>query len=332
MVKVFRPDQFSEISAIPTAPGVSALDEARLVADAAEAHIVFLEDNAISARCSLWSQNTPKLEGAKLGYVGHYAATNRASSDHLLQRACEVLREQGCNVAVGPIDGDTWHRYRFVTEAGSEPPFFLEPANPAECPGYFSAFGFRPLAEYFSAIDADLAYHDPRAARVRLRLGSLGVTVRPFDMGDFLGELRRIYEVSCVSFADNFLYTPISEDRFVGQYQRIKPVVDPRLVLIAEHSGTPVGYLFSIPDTCRVRPGAPSDTLIIKTVAALPSRPYSGLGAVLADEVYQMARQLGYQRVIHALMHESNGSRNLSGRYGAAFRRYTLFSMPLKSL
>lgn len=41
------------------------------------------------------------------------------------------------------------------------------------------------------------------------------------------------------------------------------------------------------------------------------------------------ARALGFTRAIHALMHETNKSRNLSAHYAKTIRRYTLFSKKL---
>ena len=63
----------------------------------------------------------------------------------------------------------------------------------------------------------------------------------------------------------------------------------------------------------------------------LPGRAQAGLGAVLLAEVHAVAGRLGYQRAIHALMHETNPSRNLSAHYAGAIRRYTLFKRSLAS-
>jgi hypothetical protein len=41
------------------------------------------------------------------------------------------------------------------------------------------------------------------------------------------------------------------------------------------------------------------------------------------------ARELGYLRAIHALMHEQNASRNLSRHYAHPMRRYALFGKAL---
>jgi hypothetical protein len=39
-----------------------------------------------------------------------------------------------------------------------------------------------------------------------------------------------------------------------------------------------------------------------------------------------MAREAGYTRAIHALMHDANRSGNISSRYARPIRRYTLYA------
>jgi L-amino acid N-acyltransferase YncA len=73
------------------------------------------------------------------------------------------------------------------------------------------------------------------------------------------------------------------------------------------------------------------DTVIVKTVAVLPGRRLAGLGNVLVARCQQAARALGFRRAIHALMHESNNSRNLSAHYAKPFRRYTIFARDLEA-
>jgi hypothetical protein len=46
-------------------------------------------------------------------------------------------------------------------------------------------------------------------------------------------------------------------------------------------------------------------------------------------EVHAAAQSLGFTRAIHALMHQTNKSRNLSAHYARTIRRYTLFSKRL---
>jgi GNAT superfamily N-acetyltransferase len=283
------------------------------------------------AEASLWWTHVPPLAGERLGVIGGFAATDPEVAGQLLERATEALRSHGCTLAVGPMDGNTWRRYRFVTDAGTEPPFFLEPTNPPEWPGWWRSAGFAPLAEFYSSATTDLAGRDPRLDAVSARMAAEGVAIRPLEPAQFEAELRRIYEVSVVSFRENYLYTPLPQEAFLAQYRAIQNRVRPELVLLAEHAGRPVGYVFAMPDLAQAQRGAPVTTVIVKTLAVLPGRAYAGLGALLLGEVHTAARRLGFSRAIHALMHETNKSRNLSAHYAEVIRRYTLFSRRLNA-
>lgn len=310
-----------------TGPPLPAFDPETIARHGADEHLVWLDDDgAPRARASLWWKFAPPFEGHRLGAIGHYAASDPEAANALLQAAVARLREQGCTLAVGPMDGNTWRRYRWITERGSEPPFLMEPDNPDGYPAQWDAAGFRPLASYFSALNSDLSYEDAQVGRAGDRLHRAGVRLRSLDAGSFEEDLRRIYAVSVRSFVSNYLYTPLPEDAFLAQYTTIRERVRPELVLLAELDGEAVGYVFNVPDWLR---GPATETVIVKTVAVVPGRQVAGLGTWLVARAQIVARELGYRRVIHALMHESNNSLNLSARYAKPFRRYTLYSRPL---
>src|SRR5262249_20129041 len=154
-----------------------------------------------------------------------------------------------------PMDGNTWRRYRLLSERGSEPPFFLEPDNPDEWPGHFLNRGFTPLAEYYSTVIEDLKQHDPRLPEIERTVADKGITLRPINLERFDEELRSIYSLPLASFVQNFLYTPITEVEFMAQYRQVRPYVIPELVLIAERGGKPKGYVFAIPDLLQAQRG-----------------------------------------------------------------------------
>ncbi len=182
---------------------------------------------------------------------------SRGAAAEILRLACERLAEEGCSLAVAPIDGNTWQRYRLLTERGPEPLFFLEPDNPDDWPAHFTGNGFAALAEYYSAVNTDLGQDDMGHAEVAQQVAGRGITVRSVDLNRFDDELRAIYALSAVSFRDNFLYTPIAEDDFVAQYRGIRPYLKPEFVLLAERSGELVGFLFNVPDMLQAQRGQP---------------------------------------------------------------------------
>ena len=292
----------------------------------------FLENatGEVGARCSLWWRNTPAIEGHTVGYIGHYAVSDPAAAPALFDAAFKRLAAERCTLAVGPVDGNTWQRYRLLTERGTEPLFFLEPDNPDEWPGQFTTAGFTSLAQYSSALNCDLTMDGPRLAELEQKVAKLGITVQPLKAERFDEEMRRVYALSLLSFRANFLYTPISEADFLAQYAPIRPYMRPELVLLAERLGELVGYIFAIPNLLQAQSGRPMDTAIVKTMAVHPEHGGVGLGSLLMARCHQAALAMGFTRVIHALFHEANRSGRISGHTARVIRRYTLFARPLE--
>ena len=289
------------------------------------------ESRGARACCSLWWNKVPPFAAHTVGVIGHYASADDGAASALLEEALNTLRRQGCTVAIGPMDGNTWRHYRFVTELSAEPPFFWEPVNPLEWPLQFERAGFKPLAEYFSALNTNLALEDERIVRHTARLAERGIEIRTAEGENLEEQLGRIYDVSRVAFTQNFLYTEIPESAFRAQYAKILPHVHLELVLLAECGAELVGYLFAIPDLAQAARCEPIDTFLIKTVAILPNSYLRGLGSVLVARAHRQGLRFGFRRCIHALMHENNVSRNISGHYAETTRRYTIFSREISS-
>jgi GNAT superfamily N-acetyltransferase len=148
-------------------------------------------------------------------------------------------------------------------------------------------------------------------------------------MDHFDEELRQFYALALESFRNNFLYTPISEEDFLKQYQGIRPYIRPELVLIAEQRDRPIGFMLAVPDLLQAKRGQAIDTSIHKTFAVHPQFAGMGLGTLLGLRSQEAAYRLGYRRAIHALMHENNRSRRMSDHYARPIRRYTLFAKKL---
>lgn len=95
----------------------------------------------ISARASLWWSRTPDHGGMKTGMIGGFEASNGEAALCVLDKASDRLRGAGADLAVGPMDGNTWRRYRWMVESDGRGPFFLEPWNPPEYPQWWKDAG-----------------------------------------------------------------------------------------------------------------------------------------------------------------------------------------------
>ncbi len=268
---------------------------------------------------SLWYNATPILDGDKSGFIGHFFASDGDCARELLGFATALLKQKGCKRAIGPIDGNTFRRYRFVVESSNTSPFFMEPENPTAYPDYFTDQGFEQLATYSSSITpARSQLLDPTRRCTHVD----GVTIRTLDLSSIDHELEVLYRISCSAFENNFLYTPIDKTLFFNLYRRLTSIVDPNLVLVAESRKTPVGFVMTIPDFSNGK----SDTAILKTVARIPDDSLKGLGLMLIAESHARATTMGFKQMIHALYKDDNISVSYSTLAGAeVIRRYAVF-------
>ncbi len=280
------------------------------------------------SRCGIWFAR-PGSNGERYGVIGHYGARDGRQSQALLTAACDLLRDGGCSAVYGPMDGNTWKSYRFVTWSNGSPPFLMEPRNPPQWPEYWRQSGFAPSHEYISTLVTDLASIDPRLVKARTRLQEAGITWRPVDLGRFEDELKQVYRLSLAAFKKNVLYAEIDETSFLRQYLPFAGKIDAGYVLLAHDAAARCcGFIFAIPDLLQLQQGSSVDRLVIKTLAVHSHRSTAGLGAVLVDEVQRTAAKNGFTSAIHALMYAGNVSANI-GKGSTLLRRYALFGKTL---
>lgn len=314
---------------LATAPGVTSMPERDRRGHAPDRSLLLERAGILVARLSCWWAATPELDGRMVGAIGHYAAADRASGIEVLNAACDLLLRQGITLAAGPMDGNTWRRYRFIVDRGAEPAFALEPDNPDDWPDHWTAAGFEPLAFYASALNKALGETNARTDAAVARLREEGISIRALDPSRGDAELDRIFELSLRAFSDNVLYSPIGRDEFISQYKAVMPYVQPGLVFMAERGEALVGFMFALPDFLQRLRGRPVDTVILKTLAVDPSVRGLGLGGALLDLAQREGHARGFSRAIHALFHEANASGRISSRYAQPIRRYALFQRTL---
>lgn len=256
------------------------------------------------------------------GFIGHFeAADDPEAVGELLATACAWLRDTGVDRIVGPLNGDTWHRYRWNVGPHEASPFLLEPVNPEFYPRLWRDCGFLPLQTYVSQRIEDIPAVLGALGRVEEAIRDRGFCFRPFRLEEVDRELRRMYELSSVIFRDNFLYRPITWERFRALYVGVERLIEPGLVWFCEdRSGTPVGFVFSYPDSS---PGVVN----VKSLGRLPGRATAGLGGALMAQSLRGAVAAGRRRANMCLIRAGNQSGNLDRGHAQVFRSYVLYEV-----
>ncbi len=286
-------------------------------------------NGSLSGCAALWWRETPELDGVRIGAIGGFTAEDAESARTVLAAAEGKLRDAGCQIAVGPMNGNTWRRHRFVTDdCGGRGPFLMEPRNSAKFPQWWESAGYTVLSRYSSSL-IDLENNSETSPTLANRLIRSGVETHKLDTTRFDDELRAIHAVSVKSFSRNFLYTPLEEEAFLDTYRKIRAQVDPELVRIARRGDEVCGFVFGMPDLEAAARGE-QPAVIVKTLAVDPETRCAGMGSLLVSELHRIARENGYRESIHALQHETNSSLRITGRHhGEVLRRYALFSKML---
>jgi len=335
MFELFEhPDQWSHLQGGP----LDLITSQAYLQDSPQAHAIWFDDQRQpQARCSLWWMNTPSHRGQRVGTIGHYCATSQASGRSLIFDAVKTLQNVGCELAVGPMDGNTWRNYRLITSDTPVDRFFFEPNHPPHCSDHFTDAGFSVFARYYSAACDNLCIRDKRADRVAHHFANHGIQIRSLNRHNMKTDLKAIYEVTLEAFQDALLFYPLDFESFLRQVQPLVERIDPQWVLLAQQDDEVVGFVFGTPDYLQTSaaPGLESrkpriDTAILKTLAIRPRRGLAGLGMLLLQRFHDRAHEQGFRKVIHALMHEQNGlSCSLSSRLAKPVRHYALLAKEL---
>lgn len=229
-----------------------------------------------------------------------------------------MLKAEGYTALVGPMNGDTWHAYRLVTQSDGSVAFPLEPVSGEFDHAAFLQAEFTPISTYQSARTA------LQNAVEELPPSRPGLVVTPWDGADAEALIGRVFNMSLAAFQRNAFYKPITREAFLELYRPIIPAMDRRFVFFARTTeGRVVGFLFAYPNMTE---GSRPSSIVVKSYASA----VRGAGWLLLDAVHRSAREHGFTHAIHALMHDENQSRDRSARHGGTvFRRYALMGRSL---
>lgn len=292
-------------------------------------------------RCS---RDLCKYKDGPIGLISFFEALNdQQAVANLLQTGRQWLKARGVQRIVGPMDGDTWHKYRFNVGPFEQPPFMAEPYNPAYYAGLWEQFGFKILSKYFSKYVGDVQSILPKMVKYYNRSVQNGFTYRKFRLNDFENELTILYELSVRIFENNYFYSKISLEEFKQLYKDSKSIINESLVWFCqdkeEHT---CGFVFSFPNYFEaiksmkgksdlfhklkfVMNKPKADILNIKSLGVTPDHRKSGIGAALMYKAYFEGYNLGFKKANMCLIHEENASAQLDAGEGKIFRNYHLY-------
>jgi hypothetical protein len=311
------------------------------------------------ARLAVFRADGCRVAGRNAAFFGYLESDRDGTAlNALFAHAAEWARAAGAETLYGPIDFDSYGRYRLRTgvEAAGGMPFPGEPYNPPWYPRLLARGGFMVVQEYASRMAA-VVRPDVRQCAALRSAAREGYDIEALDGDRWLALLPELHRSADEMFGAGFAYTPVPLERFAMLYgaalaRRLCPRTS---VLARAASGDIAGFFLCFPDygpllvqgarAARVTASAlsydehaprlaaaGSRTVVAKTAGVAPAHRRRGLMDALSASAIERGA-LHYDRWISALVRAGNPSGRygdrLAGRGRGEQRSYALYAKSL---
>ena len=187
-----------------------------------------------------------------VGHFGFFECIDDADvARALLDTAYEWVAARGMTTLVGPMNFSTNDEFSspgVLIDGFETPPVIMMSHNPTYYARLLEESGFTKKKDLL-AYWGDMTQVNQRLVKGIERIGrSQNVTLRTLNMKELDREIDRIKEIYNSAWERNWGFVPMTEAEFDYMAEAMKPIVNPRLCVIAELAGEPVGFALQLPD------------------------------------------------------------------------------------
>lgn len=201
---------------------------------------------------AITNRNHIQFHNEQAGFFGFFdCLPGYDVARELLDTAASWLKARDIEIMRGPMSPSTNDECGFLLEGFDAPPMIMMTYTPAYYLDYMARYGLskaRDLYAYIVTIK-DVAASgrlERLAGAVRRRVP--GLTVRPANMKQFPREVETLQEVYNSAWSHNWSFVPMTEAETGAMAKRLKPLIMPELMIMAEINGKPAGFIVALPD------------------------------------------------------------------------------------
>jgi len=292
----------------------------------------------------------PRFQEGRVGLFGFFDAPNDLEvAQCLLEAACRWLAERGARSVLGPVNPSTNESCGLLVEGFDRDPYVMMPYNPPYYPQLLESTGFQKAKDLL-AFEVDIErVPEERLRRVAAKAASRGLRLREPRLRRLEEELGTFLELYNRAWKDNWGFVPLDEEEIRWMARRLKPILVPQLVRVAEVEGRAVGFIFALPNYneafkqmrgrllplgwlkfLRHRRRIQGARLL--TLGVLEGYRRRGIEALLCWDCLRVAKTLGYQRGEMSWVLEDNlPVIAMASKVGARpYKRYRMYHRPLR--
>jgi len=188
---------------------------------------------------------------AAAAFFGFFESVNDPAVGRLLFGAVRAWADhQGMKHLLGPMNPSINEECGLLVEGFDTPPVLMMTYNPPYYPALYESAGLTPRKDLFAyRIDVDhsrLARFDRLAARALARLPE--VQVRAIDKRALSKDLGKIQDVYNAAWEENWGHVPMTSAEVEFMAKRLTPLLDEKLVFLAETAREAVAFIITLPD------------------------------------------------------------------------------------
>jgi hypothetical protein len=317
-----------------------------------EYYLACRDGNVVGRIAAVVNHRFNEFHGVKVGNFGFFECCEDVEVARALLRAAEVWSLQhGMTLLQGPYNFSTNDEFSspgVLLEGFEHPPVLLMGHTPPYYAGLLEACGFvksKDLLSYWVEAEAPPERLLRGIARIKDRRK---VVLRPLNLKDLQGDIRRIKEIYHSAWARNWGFVPMTDAEFDHMARSIKAIIDPRFCVIAEIEGCPVAFALLLPDLNqafrhmdgRLLPFGwlkflwykrRIDATRVLTLGVKPGHRHQGLDSMLIVRLFNEGLEAGLPRGECGWILEDNMPmrRGLERIGGQVYKVYRVFEKPV---
>ncbi len=209
----------------------------------------------ISAHIDELSHTLPPEQGMGpgTGNWGMFEAQDEMTAAALIAAAEDWLRAKGMTKVLAPVSLSIWDEPGLLVKGHDHPPVILMGHDNAIYQGWIEAQGYS-VAKTLLTFDLNVENGFPPLINRIVASGEKNprIVIREADRSRFAEEATTVFSILNDAWSQNWGFVPITDREIEYVSNKMKPLVKPDLLRIAELDGEPVAFMLTFPDMNRV--------------------------------------------------------------------------------
>ncbi|MGE5357118.1 MAG: hypothetical protein ACM3PT_12870 [Deltaproteobacteria bacterium] len=209
--------------------------------------------NKVVGRISaIRNNNYNKFHGSNVGFWGFYDVIDDYDvSKSLFDTVVSWNKGHNFNSIIGPVNYTTNDTAGLLVEGFNSPPLMDLTYNKLYYKDHIEKYGFHKEMDLYAYMIYTKNVSEKAfklSGLIKERLKNKGITIRKINMKDFENEVMKIKDVYNKAWENNWGFVPATDEEFKVLAKNFKMIVNPDIVLIAEHNGKFIGFSLAVPN------------------------------------------------------------------------------------